>query len=215
MTEGQRQRIAVVCGTGAHTDSWHDLPATSRSLADAIAVATRATTAVHGLDELAALDRPDALVVNASGDMDAPLIDSRPVVDEILALHAAGVRLLAVHSAAYAFRDDPRWASLLGGRWVPGVSGHPPLGAATIDVAGADAAAPASFTVIDERYTGLEVAADVTVVASHRFEGRTHPLAWTRDGGLVAYSALGHDPRSHTSAGHRALLARLLSAPSA
>lgn len=215
MTDSQRQRIAVVCGTGAHTDSWHDLPATSRSLADAIAVATRATTAVHGLDELTALGHPDALVLNVSGDMDAPLVDSRSVVDAILAMHAAGVRLLAVHSAAYAFRDDPRWATLLGGRWVPGVSGHPPIGAATIDVAAADAAEPASFTVFDERYTDLEVAPDVTVVASHRLEERTHPLAWTRAGGRVAYSALGHDPRSHTSAGHRALLARLLSAPPA
>ncbi len=212
MAVSPRQRIAVLCGTGAHTDRWHDLPATSRSLAEAIAVATGASAQVRGLDELSNLGQPDAIVVNASGDLDAPAVDSRPIVDVLLALHAAGVCLLAVHSAAYAFRDDARWASLLGGRWVPGVSGHPPIGTSTIDLAPVDAAAPQSFTVFDERYTDLEVAVDATVVASHRHEGRAHPLAWTRSGGLVAYSALGHDPRSHTSAGHRALLARLLSA---
>lgn len=198
-----------MCGAGAHVDRWHDLPATTASLASALATATGAVVATATTDDLDQLST-DLVIVNASGDLGADPVDSTPAVDALLTLHATGVPLLAVHSSAYAFRDDPRWARLLGGRWVPGASGHPPSGPATIDLIH-PAAGTGSITVLDERYMGLEVHASSLVVATHIEEGATHPLVWLRDEpARVAYSALGHDSRSHTSAGHRMLLTRLV-----
>lgn len=204
-------RITVVCGTGAHADRWHDLPATTASLASALATSTRAAVASARLDELPRLGSPDLLVLNVSGDLDAPPADSRSVVDELLRRLHAGVPVLAVHSAAYAFRDDARWAQTLGGRWVVGSSGHPPIGPATITL-DHPIVGETELTTFDERYTDLEVLPGSTVVATHTEGDSTHPLVWVREDGpaRVAYSALGHDPRSYASTGHRMLLSRLV-----
>lgn len=204
----------MVCGTGAHTDDWHDLAGTSASLASALATSTGARVDVVALDDLPAAPSADLLVVNVSGDPDASRQGERDAdgaLDRLLAAHEAGIPMLAVHSAAYAFAGDPRWVQLLGGRWVPGVSGHPPIGTATVHPSH-PIASEGEIVLVDERYTDLEVHDGSTVIATHDHDGVTHPLVWVRDDGpgRVAYSALGHDPRSHTSQGHRGLLARLV-----
>jgi len=204
-----RPLAVVVIGSGPHVDPWHDLDATGAAvgalLADTCSVAVTAT------DELAGVDRADLVVVNAGGDRDSPPADSRAVVGALLAAHASGTPLLALHSSAIAFRDDPRWADLLGGRWVPEVSGHPPIGDANVRVrADAPFGEPGDVQLFDERYTSLERRAGTLLVAEHDESGTAHPLVWARDparGGRVVYSALGHDVRSHESAGHRRLIA--------
>lgn len=204
-----RPLAVVVIGSGAHVDPWHDLDATGAALGALLA--ETCSVAVTTTDALAVVDGADLVVVNASGDPDAPPTDSRAVVDALSAAHASGAPLLAAHSSSMAFRDDPRWSGLLGGRWVPGVSGHPPIGLTRIALrADAPFGGPGEVEVFDERYTSLERHPDTLLVAEHEDGGATHPLIWARDpatGGRVVYSALGHDIRSHESPGHRRLLA--------
>lgn len=204
-----RHRALLLTGSGAHTDRWHDLGATSvavgRVLAERCEVTERST------DDLTGLADADLLVLNVAGDRESEPTDSRPVVDALLRAHAAGTGLLALHSSSIAFRDDPRWAELLGGRWVSGVSDHPPIGDTVVRVrADAPFGEPGDLALFDERYTALERRGGTLVVAEHDEAGASHPLVWARDpadGGRVVYSALGHDTRSYESPGHRQLLA--------
>ena len=206
-------QIAVLVGAPPHTDAWHGLPASSLALASALALIPDTEVQVRTTTELSGLADTGLLVVTVGGDPDATSNPDAAALDAILAAHAQGVPVLALHSSLYAFGGDPRWVALLGGRWVPGVSGHPPLGTATVQIVPVEPSTTApSFPVIDERYTGLEVHPDSRVIATHLENGVQHPLVWVRDDGTarVAYSALGHDERSYTSAGHRMLLTRLV-----
>jgi len=183
----------VLAGQGRYADPWHDTAAN----ADALAVLLRGLglgVAVRGTspDALDDLDPPDLLVVAAGDGRRDPDFDGddaawRAFHDRRAAWVAAGVPVLAVHQAAMTFRDDPRWAGELGGRWVEGRSWHPPLGPTALRVVapapsgaadGADddaargdgrarAAWPAlparleRIAVTDERYTDLDVDAGV------------------------------------------------------
>ena len=203
-----RPRALIVVGADAHTDRWHDLAATGA--AAAAVLAERYEVGTTTTSELAGVSDAHLIVVDASGNLDADVTDSRAVVDALVAAHTAGTALLALHSSANAFRDDPRWSALLGGRWVPEVSGHPPIGDATVRFADGAPFGAGSFGLFDERYTGLERHPDTLLVAQHTETGASHPLVWARDpdgGGRVVYSALGHDTRSYDSPGHRRLLA--------
>lgn len=177
----------VLAGRGRYADPWHDTAATADALAVllrglGIAVAVRGTSP-DALDEV---DPPDLLVVAAGAGRRDPDFDGddhawRPFHDRRAAWVAGGVPVLAVHQAAMAFADDPRWAAELGGRWVDGRSWHPPLGPAVLRVLGAggdasdegprggdaaDRAAPrrhaatgalGRVVLTDERYCDLEV----------------------------------------------------------
>lgn len=192
--------IAVVTGTGAHADPWHDLGETSGAIAAVLSDdgdVTRLTT-----DELApgVLDDVDVVVVNASADLAAPPSDSSDVVAELHAHASRGGGVVAVHSSSLAFPDDDRWARLLGGRWVPGRSGHPQIGNALVQAAGSPLLSD-DFTLYDERYTLLETADDTELVAFHTEDGVPHPLVWLHrsPSGVVAYSALGHGVEAYDS----------------
>ncbi|WP_395243955.1 ThuA domain-containing protein [Agromyces sp. MMS24-K17] len=240
------ERIVVLSGEGPHADPWHAFEATSAAVAgvlgdagdvevigtdavvaDASAAATAAeasadasaapTAAATAAD---AIRDADLLVVNASADLALPPGDSASLVDLLVARHAAGRPILALHSSSLAFGDDPRWARLLGGRWVPGTSGHPQIGHALVQAAGsaadlAPAAAPpcpGDFVLYDERYTALECDAANLVLAVHTEDGLAHPIIWWRDvaegAGAVAYDALGHGVESYESAPHAHWLRR-------
>ena len=191
-------RVTIVSGSGAHTDPWHDLDETSKALAGVLDGAPVVAT-----DVLASLDGIDVVVVNVSGDLARDPAESTVVVDALADHVARGGGLVSVHSSALAFREDARWRALMGGRWVPGVSGHPQIGRALVQATGAHAALPADFVVYDERYSALEVEPDAAVAAVHTEDGLTHPLVWTiertANRGRVAYSALGHGVEAYES----------------
>ena len=189
---------AILTGSGAHTDPWHALDDTSAAVAAVLGTGAARRVSTDAV-EPGALEGVDVVVVNASGDPGRAPADSSVVVDELLRHLGAGGGIVALHSSTIAFADGHRWARAIGGRWVPGVSGHPPIGHALVQAAGTPLL-DRDFSLHDERYTGLEVAEDVEVVAFHTEDGRTHPLVWVREGpGRVAYSALGHGVESYAS----------------
>ncbi len=201
----------IVTGVGAHADPWHGLPATSTALGEL--VAERMPVRHLDTDDLAAgASVADAalLVVNASADLARDAPSARTVLDPLLGAVDAGTPLLAVHSTALAFRDDPRFAALLGGRWVPDVSMHPQIGWSLVQPT-----PPATpFRIYDERYSHLEVAEESSIRAIHTDDGVAHALSWLRPGvdgrGGVAYSGLGHGVEAYRASGHRRLLHALI-----
>lgn len=201
----------IITGVGAHADPWHGLAATSAALASVLE--ERMPTLLIDTDEVvggAALTDAALIVVNISGDLATDAVAASAVLDPLLGAVASGIPLLAVHSSSLAFRDDPRWAELLGGRWVPGVTMHPQIGWSLVQPT-----APLSpFRVYDERYSHLEVGVGSALRAIHTDDGITHALAWSRRGddghGGVAYSALGHGVEAYRAAGTRALIHALV-----
>lgn len=207
----------LLTGVGAHADPWHGLPATSAALAAVLA--ERMPVRHLDTDDVAdgaPLRDAALLVVNISGDLATDAAAASAVLDPLLEAVASGIPLLAVHSSSLAFRDDPRWAELLGGRWVPGVTMHPQIGWSvvqpTVPLASPRAVLP--FRVYDERYSHLEVGDGSTVRAIHTDDGIAHALSWSRRGadgqGGVAYSALGHGVEAYRADGTRALIHALI-----
>jgi len=218
-------RAIVVAGTGRYGDPWHPFVATSRRLVEILRTAgfdVRFSTDVDAA--LASLAREDLLVVNAGDPWRNGETGRGAPADSLHGLDAAldrGIGVLAVHNAVSSLRDYPRWRSMIGGDWIPGVSGHPPFGDAlvrlrttehpVVDVLpGVDERGV--FELQDERYTHLVVDDDVLVLADHRLEddASSHPVLWMREEGpnRVVYDALGHDERSFVSEAHVEILRR-------
>ncbi len=202
-------RILVLRGEGQHADPWHGLEATSRTLGEVLDAPVAGTS---DPDLPGRLEDVDLLVVNASGDLALPEPESTDLVDAIHRRWTAGMAVLGIHSSTLAFRDDPRWRQILGGRWEPGVTFHPQIGSALVQRTDAQPQLlDADFLLYDERYTSLDLD-DGVVLAEHTEDGIRHPLIWARpssDGaGAVIYSALGHGEESYDSPEHRELLKR-------
>ncbi|BDV32175.1 ThuA domain-containing protein [Microbacterium terricola] len=208
--------LLIVAGAGAHGDPWHVLDDTAAALAEVLRPLGEVRVVSTGeLAGLPASPAPDLVVCDISGPPEGTG-GGDPVLERLLAWHAGGAPVLAVHSAVLAFRDDDRWFALLGARWREGVSGHPPLGPADVRSTGDSAAGIrlAGFRTIDERYSDLELAdadGDRVVLAEHVEQGRQHPLIWWRaaGGAPVAVSLLGHDARAYASADYADALRRL------
>ncbi|HLS63095.1 MAG TPA: ThuA domain-containing protein [Ruania sp.] len=214
-------KAVVISGAGRYTDPWHDFAGTSAQLAVELSEL--------GLDAevltLGEADVPstavDLLVVNAGGGS-----TPRPVEDsaadqrgEALAewtreQTAGGLPTLVTHTGSNTFYDDDRWEQLIGGRWVPGTSWHPPLAPAQVQVTAAEhpitSGLAEQLSVVDERYCDLRVAGDVTVLVDQEEDGRRHPIVWARAAGgvRVVHDALGHDAAAYRSPDRRALLGR-------
>jgi type 1 glutamine amidotransferase len=233
--------VVVLTGDGEHSDPWHALPEISARVAEVLveqlALRTGSAPSIRLASTAAgpagAFDGADVVLLAVSADLAEEPADSTAWVDALDAHSTAGGGIVALHSAALAFRGDARWASLLGGRWVPGITMHPQIGHALVQTtdAGSTAGAPAAdFVLYDERYTGLETAGHVEVLALHTEDGQTHPLVWRVDAsgaegrdargavgrvargsaGRVVYDALGHGVESFDSPEHRALLGALV-----
>nr|BFF19173.1 hypothetical protein GCM10025730_26940 [Promicromonospora thailandica] len=175
---------------------------------------------VRGLfrDALDDLGAHDLLVVNSGtgrrdADFDGSDDDWRPFHDRLAAWARAGGAVLGLHQAVNTFYDAPEWESVLGGRWIPGESMHPPIGPARFELAqghpvteGLDA-----VEAFDERYCRLRVGPTARVLGTTTDDdGAEHPVLWVDEahGGRTVYSALGHDSRSFAAEGHQALLRR-------
>ncbi|MCL1899019.1 MAG: ThuA domain-containing protein [Promicromonosporaceae bacterium] len=214
------QRILILTGRGRHEDLWHDHAASSAHLAqilrhiDGVDIVIRSSFA----DSLADLAEYDLLVLNLSApkpgyeaaDLD-PDADFAPLYEGLDGWARSGGRILAVHQATLAFPDEPRYPEILGGRWVPDVSGHPPIGDMALTTTGEHPIIAGLPEVIafDERYNRLAVIDGLEVLGQvDDDEGRPHPALWVNQthGGTTVYSALGHDDRSFASPTHRCLL---------
>jgi type 1 glutamine amidotransferase len=207
-------RAVIFAGGGDYTDPWHPFAATAervRALLTAEGLATVVVDTVAGLaDAVSAHAHAEMLVLNAGSGDEANLLDAS-LLALVEAHLAAGRPLLALHAAASLFPEHEAWERLLGGRWVRGVSWHPPLDEAHVQLTPhAITAGLEPVTVIDERYTELRLAASPAVFAWHQHDGVRHPLAWAYEahGARVVYDALGHDTRSYDSPTRRALLTR-------
>ena len=215
-----RPRALLLSGAGRWADPWHPFERTSQHLAAVLAGCGLRVEVRDDVDRaLAGLTGPggwpDLLVVDVGQPRDGSPAPLPGGPAEGLAAYLAGPRpLLGVHAAATSFDGFAPWEARLGGRWVHGTSHHPEHGRARVHVPGGHplAAGLADFELLDERYTDLRVAADVTTIAEHEHEGRRHPLVWLREAGGArsACDALGHDERSYASAEHRELLARVV-----
>jgi len=206
----------ILSGAGRYADPWHPFAATSASLAEILTGCGVTVTIATDVDAaMTRLDGIDLLVVNA-GDpsrSDLPAPDLTAARAGFTAALERGIAVLGTHTAAASLPDYPQWEAVLGGRWLPGHSMHPPLGPARITVH-ADrhplVAGLGNFDTVDERYSHLRVAADVVPLAAHSHDLVEQPLLWARTvgGSRVVYSALGHDASAYESAGLRELLAR-------
>src|SRR5699024_2198704 len=126
-----------------------------------------------------------------------------------------GPPLLATHTASNAFADDDGWAELVGGRWLPGTSWHPPMAPATVQVTATEHPITAGMTelsITDERYCDQQPADDVDVLVDHAEDGRRHAIVWAHQRGAarVVYDALGHDRAAYAGADRQRLFAREL-----
>ena len=210
--------VVIVSGSGDYLDRWHPFAETSAELASVITETGHAVEVRTGVEEsLLSLGDPGLLVINVGNPRTPRPVSLMIEVQEVLLDHLArGGGLLGMHVSATSFTAMPRWPEILGGRWVRGTTMHPPLDRARIRLVDADhpiVAGPSEIEVVDERYSYLDVRADVTVLGEHTYEGAAHPMIWTREppAGRVVYDGLGHDRRSYESPGHRALLQRAVS----
>ncbi|MBE1878687.1 ThuA domain-containing protein [Myceligenerans pegani] len=232
-------RILVLAGRGRYEDPWHDHAATSHEVArilgapgavggDDVVVRVRSTWQ-EALDDL---DDVGLLVLNSGRGRTDPEFDGADgdwtAFHERLAGWArSGGAILALHQAANTFADAPGFEAILGGRWIPGVSMHPPIGDAVFDVVpghpvtdglGNALGGAGAIDAYDERYCHLVVSESSRVLLTTRGPAesgfgaddgaRVHPVAWAAEahGGRTVYSGLGHDVRSYGSAAHRAFL---------
>jgi uncharacterized protein len=117
---------------------------------------------------------------------------ARADLDCLRAYVAAGGGLIAIHSAAASYKQQPTFADLLGGRF----SLHGPLSRFSVQPAaacGLPAAPLIPFTIFDERYRHQLVAA-VSVDFVSTAGDQPEPFAWRRpfSAGRVFYLAAGH-----------------------
>ncbi|MFV0426275.1 MAG: ThuA domain-containing protein [Beutenbergiaceae bacterium] len=209
-----RSDVLVVTGAGRYGDPWHDFPATSARLAQLLRQAGL-RVAVASTDDPPTAQEARLVVVNAGGGAAAlpgTADDACSRWREYVIDHALrGGPVLAVHAATNTFYDEPRWWELLGGRWLPGVSSHPPLERSMVQItehrhpitAGWD-----DFEVRDERYSHLQVVSD-SVLVTHTYDGDSHPIVWTNrwHRAFVVVDTLGHDVAAY-GPNRRALLER-------
>ncbi len=210
------RRALVLAGRGRYADPWHDHAATSHVVAGLLGAmgltATVRSTFRHSFGDLAAFD---LVVVNAGRGRTDPDFDGdddawRPAHESVRGYVAGGGALLGLHQSANTFGDSEWWPELLGGRWIDGVSMHPPQEVARFTPVGEHPITTGLEAVVadDEQYCELVVAPSSEVLLTTRHDGRDHPVAWVSAAGRVVYDALGHDVGSYASPSRVELLRR-------
>ncbi len=205
----------VVSGGGPYMDPWHDFSATSARLAEIVRGLGYSVDVTEQVEDALA-GPPDAklLVLNIGNPAGPRPQERMDAVADGLARHlASGGSLLGVHSSSTSLTGMRLWPEILGGRWVRGTSMHPPLAKCTVSVTEVDhpiIEGLPDFSVIDERYSYLEVQPGVPVICEHHFEDAIHPLVWAHEygGGRVVYDGLGHNVGSYDAPGHVRLVER-------
>ncbi|AQX78976.1 hypothetical protein BWO91_02255 [Plantibacter flavus] len=210
--------VLILRGEGRYADPWHDFAATSGRVADLAreeGLGVRVSGAVE--EELASLEDVDLLVLMVGNPTRHGLESSTfaAAQEGFEAYARGGGSIWSHHVSATSFPHMPAWERVIGGRWVGGVSMHPEIGQAAIEVPDTGHSITrglGDFTVWDERYTHLRISDAVRPLAFHEHEGVRHPVLWTHRPGpaRVVYDALGHDIRSFDSPERQILLQRSL-----
>ena len=209
-------KALLLTGSGRYADPWHPFAATSSAVAEILRAAGWVVDESTEVESALATigDDVDLLVTNIGRPTDDDSDATNRAGDGLARFANRGGSVLALHSSLNAFAANPVWGQLLGARWVPGVSMHPPQSVARIHVDGSSdvIAGLKDFDVDDELYTQLVFEADVVPLLTYEFDDGIHPLAWQRehDGSRIVVDALGHGPESWASAGHRQFLERCL-----
>lgn len=208
-------KALIASGSGRYADPWHPYATTSPLIADVLGTAGFTVEVDEDVDRaMTRLAGVELLVVNAGDPWRSEDQGSAPAasVDGLAEALDRGIGVLAMHAALASLRDYPDWAPAIGALWLPGVSWHPPMGRNVVrGLTLPDGSPLGDFAVEDEQYLRLQPVGRCAVVAEHDVEGERFPAVWTRTVGSsrIAVDALGHDERSYTSPGHRALLADL------
>ncbi|MCS7282265.1 MAG: ThuA domain-containing protein [Anaerolineae bacterium] len=120
----------------------------------------------------------------------------------------SGGGVLALHSATASFKDCPRYAEILGGRFV----GHPPVQRLELRRVRDDIFGEIEPFVVEDELYFHELRPPVTIhfVADH--QGEEVPVVWTRHygRGRVCYAVPGHTASSMSNETYQRLLQRAL-----
>jgi len=211
-------RVMILVGRGRYEDPWHDHAATSYRVAlvlSDLGLAVEVRSVFVGAFE--DLDSCDLLVVNSGRGRVDPAFDGddahwAATHEALQAFAAAGRPVLGLHQAANTFADSPYWEEILGGRWIPGQSMHPPADNAVFDIVAAhpvvDGLGP--LEAFDERYSYLHVLPGSQPLVTQSHDGIDHPVVWVNASGpyRAVYDALGHGGAAFDSPSRRRLLAR-------
>ena len=210
------KRAVILSGADLYDDPWHSYRDTSARVGTILSDNQFEVEISENIeDRLADLNGVDLLVINTgdpSPDVEKPDANDamrRGLLDYI----NRGGPLLVLHFSISSLRCIQEWESIVGGRWIPGVSMHPEFGRAEVAVypdRHPIVATATDFALYDERYSYIKVLPDVVPLATHEHDGVDHALLWARTfgGARVVYDALGHDTRSFDSASHCEILAR-------
>lgn len=206
-------RAVVLSGQGRYGDPWHPFDQTSACLARLVRTAGLRVEVREALasDCLSGLGSVDLLVVNTGTGMSPEQpIDADPGWQQAFSglgewLDGGG-RLLACHTAVASLRDWAEWPQRLGGEWVRGRSGHPPLGVAGFQPVAGAAGHPffdgltgtPTVTVVDEKYSDLRLHPGAQPVLAHQSGGDLQVMGWTVAANVV-YDGMGHDAHSYES----------------
>jgi len=232
------KKILVLTGRGRFADPWHDLAATSNFIALILQRLPNTFVEVRSTfrDSLDDLDDFDLLVLNISraepgyleAEIDGTAADWEPYLARIVDWTNAGGKVFAVHAATLAAGAYPELEPVVGGIWIDGVSGHPPIGDMELILDPSVTKLgywtrdgvitplfPSAVTAYDERYCRLKLTPSARPIGwvtddplPGETQGERYPAMWLNPCGKghVVYSALGHGPLSYASASHQQLV---------
>jgi uncharacterized protein len=219
-TGGDLIPAVILVGSDRYASHWHDHAANAQRIAEELRPvginARIRQTHPRSFGELAGA----RLLIVEAGDGaraedDASDEDWARAHRQLAEYVSRGGAVLAVHNAVGAFGDLPAWCNWVGGRWVRGVSMHPPFGESELTPRVTDhpiVDGLGTITVQDELYAHLDRADDNEVLLHYRHDDQKQPLVWVRDGGpapgRVVVDLLGHDTRSYDSPARVRLLRR-------
>lgn len=211
------KKAIILSGADRYDGRWHDHPATSQRIAEILHEVgfDARIRACHprAFGDLAA----ELLVVNtasgAPGSDDASDADWAPAYSSLRAYVEGGGPVIALHLAVSSFREIPEWSHWIGGAWTQGTSMHPPIADSHVTVltdVHPIVTGLSDFDIYDEMYSYLELQPGNVILATHRYEGHDHPLAWARQtgAGRAVYDAFGHGGRAYDSPERIRLLQR-------
>jgi uncharacterized protein len=219
------KKAIIYSGADRFDGPYHDHAATSQRIAE-ILRAVEIDARIRGfrprnirageLEDAGAA--ADLLILNAANGKqgpddadDAAWADAWATIDAYV---QRGGPLMVRHLSSAIFAHEPAWKQRIGGVWLPGTSMHPPISDATVTVkTGAHAIVAGMdthFPIYDEMYSFLQTEPEITVLATHTYEGIEHPLAWATEaaGNRVVYDAIGHGVEAFDAEGTVRLLQR-------
>ncbi|AZZ40151.1 ThuA domain-containing protein [Acidipropionibacterium jensenii] len=208
-------RVLILSGAGRYGDAWHNFDETSAAVAQILTDRGHQAVVRRSCPEaLDTLPDADLLVVNTGGGDPEEGWDYIPAWSrahaKILDHWESGKPILGLHTAANTFCDWELWPTILGGKWVPGVSGHPERSYAVFEPMPGAEGHPAlrgvdQVVCYDERYSNLVIDPLATPLLFHETSEEFQVVDWVM-GNNVIYDGLGHSGRSYESASRRMLL---------